>query len=372
MKKLINQWTLGPTLASNSDKALLQNFTNTIIDRGADGWRMWYSKYKLAEKEYNFGYMDLTHDFKVVHNVLAEITDKPGADGLKILDIPSHWNIVQPVYIRLPDGRERLYFWGHGSEGVCRYEIAESTDGVNFFVKAWRRPTLYHPNDRAITRDSLKHKSLTIYCHCMHRDPDPKEPEASEDMLMNDATNVYLLPNGTFELYSADVVELPKDAPEPHQKDPVIRFVQRRTSADGIHWSKSQRVVFRDDRDPFDLQFYYLAMNCRPNGNRIGFLGHYRSDPGTMDIECCFSKDGIDWKRTRIPDFPREKGIASVYASSAMIEKDGLYYLFYSAFNHTHHGDIDPESKESKLMSWLRVATIPVSVLDEYIEDALR
>lgn len=370
MDELMNQWTLGPVIAVNSDEAMIQNFTNTIIDMGSDGWRMWYSK--CTSTEYHFGYMDMTVDFKVTRNVLAEITDTPGTSGLKIIGIPSHWNIIQPVYIRLPDGRERLYFWGHGSEGVCRYEIAESTDGINYYVEDWRRPTLYHPNDRAITRDSLKHSSLTIYCHCMHKDPDPNEPEASEDMLMNDATNVYLMPDGTFELYSADVKELPKDAPEPHQKDPVIRFVQHRTSADGIHWSKSRQVFFRDEKDPFDLQFYYMARNRLHNGNRIGFLGHYRSDPGTMDIECCFSKDGIDWKRTRIPNFPREKGIASVYASHGMIEKDGLYYLFYSAFNYTHHGIVDSESPYDQKHSWLKVATIPVKTLDAYVENALK
>lgn len=363
MKDFIHQWSVKPNLiGTDTGSDNIQSFTSTVLHQPNGNWRIWYSRYTLKphDKGYTFGYMDFSPDFQLLHDTVKQITAKPGKRGLNILGVPPHWNLIQPVYLKLADGRERLYFWAHGSEGICRYLAADSSDGINYIVEDWHRPTLYHPNDRAISRQSLKHKELTIYCNAAHQEQDPNEPEASENMLMNDATNVYRMPCGSFELYSADVIELPKDAPEPRQKDPVIRTIQRRTSADGIHWSPPQRILIRDEQDPFDLQFYYLSMTCSPNG-RIGILGHYRSDPGTMDIEFCFSQDGIHWDRDRKPGFPRIKGMESVYAPHDMIQVDDQYYLFYTGYNHTHHGIVNPGTPPDMPSSWIGLATIPTA-----------
>ncbi len=262
MKNLINQWNIRPNIANGDETTSIQSFTSTSLRLDDGTWRIWYSKYDtgVSVGHYGFGYMDYSPDFKLLSDKAMRIVEKPEKSGLNIIGVPSYWNLIQPVFLKLPDGRERIYFWAHGSEGICRYLVADSTDGVNFIVNDWHRPTLYHPNDRAVSRDLLRSKSLSIYCHSAHRDLSPDEPAASGDMLMNDATNVYVMPDGTFELYSADVIELPKDAPEPRQKDPIIRVIQRRTSADGIHWSAPQRILIRDEKDPFDLQFYYLSV----------------------------------------------------------------------------------------------------------------
>ena len=362
MENLINQWNIRQNIVDGNEERSIQSFTSTSLHLDDGSWRIWYSKYDtgVSVGHYGFGYMDFSHDFKLQRDTFMRIVEKPAQSGLNIIGVPPHWNLIQPVYLKLSDGRERIYFWAHGSEGVCRYIVADSTDGVNFIVEDWHRPTLYHPNDRAVSRELLRSKSLAIYCHEAHRDLSPDEPAATGDMLMNDATNVYVMPDGTFELYSADVIELLKDLPEPHQKDPIIRIIQRRTSADGIHWSAPQQILIRDEKDPFDLQFYYLSVTYTQNA-RIGILGHYRSDPGTQDIEFCFSQDGIHWDRQRKPGFPRWKGVEGVYAPHDMVQAGDLYYLFYSGYSQTHHGVVSPDAPPDMPRSWIGLATIPVS-----------
>ena len=364
METPIGRWEIKPHIAFGEDGLFIQSFTNRIIHRPDGSWRIWYTLFSrtVGDKRCIFGYRDFSHDFKVRKDTRMKIADRPEKDGLNIIGVPHHWRLVQPVHLDLPDGRERLYFWAHGSEGICRFLVADSTDGSNFVVDDWRRPTLYHPNDRAISRQALKHKALTAYCHAGHKDLDPNEPEASEDMLMNDATNVYVLPDGTFELYSADVVELPADAPEPRQKDDVIRFIQRRTSADGICWSPPRRILFRDEKDPYDLQFYYLSVTHAPE-KLVGILGHYRSDPGTMDMEFCSSLDGISWSRQRVPGFPRLKAVESVYAPHSMIRVEDQYYLFYTGYNQNHHRVTSPDAYPGMPHSWIGLAVIPVRYL---------
>lgn len=363
MKDLINQWHLRKTVVSGNKEREIQSFTSTIVPQSDNGWRIWYSWYITVEKTCGFGYIDVSPDFQVIRDTPMRITRKPEKQGLNILGVPAHWNLVHPVYLKLPDGRERLYFWAHGSEGICRYMVADSSDGINFTVEDWRRPCLYHPNDRGISRQSLKHHNLTIYCHATHMPQDPSEPEASEDMLMNDATNVYLMSDGNFELYSAEVIALPENAPEPHQKDPIIRLIQRRTSDDGIHWSSPQRILIRDEKDPFDLQFYYLSVTYTQKG-RIGILGYYRSDSGTMDMEFCYSQDGVHWERERKAGFPRLKGVESVYAPHDMVKVNDQYYLFYTGYNHTHHKVVSLDAEPDMPGSWIGIATIPVKVFE--------
>ena len=365
MKELAAKWQLGATVAKSSPGEYLQSFTSCTTHDDAKGtWRVWYSRYSQDETFLRFGYLDLADDFRTLRDTPLRMAERPAADGLNILGVPPHWNLVQPVHLTLPDGRERLYFWAHcPAEGIQRFLVADSDDGVNFAVEDWHRPALYHPNDRAISREALMARGLSLYCHNGHRLPAPDEPEATPEMLMNDATNVYLLPDGTFELYSAEVIPLPPDAPEPRQKDPLVRQIQRRTSQDGIRWSAPQHIIVRDANDPYDLQFYYLAVTHTPQG-RLGILGHYRSDPGTMDMEFCRSQDGIHWQRERTPGFPRPKGVEMVEAPHALVRVGNLYYNFYSGYSQNHHGAVSPNASPDMPPSWIGVATIPADAME--------
>ncbi len=363
---LQRQWKLGPVLLRNGEDYDVQAFTCTATRR-ADGWRVWYSRCNEENgNKYTFGYLDFDPDFTLRHDTLLRRTDRPERDGLNLLGLPPHLQVVQPVHLNLPDGRERLYFWAHtATNDVKRYLAADSDDGINFPVQDWRRPVLYHPGDRAVPLEMLKQLGLWLYVRPAECPLDPGEPRATADMLMNDATNVYVLPDGTFELYSAEVMMCP-DGPEPHQKDPVLRFIQRRTSDDGLHWSPPQRILIRDEQDSYDLQFYYLAVTFAARG-RLGILGHYRSDPGTADLEFCTSRDGIHWQRQRLPGFPREKGVDGIYAPHDLVRDGDDYYLFYTADSYNHHGVPNPDAPPDMPRTCIRVATIPVDVLDSLL-----
>ncbi len=108
-------------------------------------------------------------------------------------------------------------------------------------------------------------------------------------------------------MYSVGLIDVPKNDPRyfAHDNAPgLIRVIDRRTSEDGLHWSDRKRVLVPDEADPTDQQFYYLAVTHTERG-RVGMLGHYRVEAQTMDLEWCFSKDGITWERpVGRPGFP--------------------------------------------------------------------
>ena len=268
--------------------------------------------------------------------------------------------MIQPVFLTLPNGRERIYFWAHGSEGICRYLAADSDDKINYTVRDFHHPCLYHPNDRAATEHLLKRARLDLYFRKGRPKASPDEPEANEHLLANDATNVYILPDGSFELYSAVVIPIDRQHRGFAPNDPsagLFRVIQRRTSADGINWSHEQRILEPDLQDPADLQFYYLAVTHSPLG-RIGTLGYYQADSGKVDIEFCFSQDGITWHRPcRGAGIKPAPGIISMYAPHAMVEKNGLYHLFHTSYNFSHHGKLGPNSGEHK-KSYIAASTI--------------
>ena len=120
---------------------------------------------------------------------------------------------------------------------------------------------------------------------------------ATAALLSNDATNVYQLPDGTFEMYSVALVQVEKDDPRYAPQDNLkgyMRVIDRYTSADGLTWGNRKRVITPDADDPIDQQFYYLSVTYTDQG-RLGLLGSYSLDAQAIDIEPCYSDDGITW-----------------------------------------------------------------------------
>lgn len=361
-----SKWKNGTVVLQSEKEEMIQTFTSPAIPMGNNAWRVWYSVHN--KKAYRFGYADgeFGERFKKTE---ARISGRKSSRGLNIIGIPKHWNLVQPVYIAMPGGTERIYFWAHAADGICRYLVAESDDGTNFLANNIHRPCLYHPNDRAVTSTTLKNRSLTIYCHDGRKNPLPDEPEAPADMLANDATNVYLLPDGTFELYSAEVIPVGENDRGYVAHAPcagLLRIIQRRTSSDGIDWSPGRHIMKPDLNDPEDLQFYYLSVTHTPRG-RIGTLGYYRVGSGVMEMEFCFSKNGSDWRRPcRGAGIRRRPGIESIYAPHSMIEKNGQYYLFHTSYNYTHHGALGRHSGIEK-KSMVAVSTIEAEAFEPFL-----
>jgi hypothetical protein len=236
-----------------------------------------------------------------------------------------------------------------------RFLCACSEDGLSYEVIDPHRPCFWHYNDRAANTEVLGPAGLTFSSGAVYKKPD-FEPESTPGMLCNDATNLYLLPDGTFEMFTVVIYPVPEDDLRYIAHDNAagwIRVIERRTSLDGINWSRGQRVIEPDKGDPADLQFYYLAVNHLPEG-RVGMLGRYLVADQTMDIEWCFSKDGITWNRSaRDAWLPRSPELLGVYAPHSMVWHNEHWHMFYTGCNYNHNLS---ECTGSKLISDIRLA----------------
>lgn len=319
----------------------IQDFTCHIEPLDGGRWRIWYSGGE-SRKQFSIGYAEGRpgEPFRKVRARYA--TGEPDDAPLSIGNLPEGWNPVQPVAMRLKNGRYRVYFWAHG-EGILRYLAAESDDGRRYRVLDPLRPVLYHPNDRAA--QGIPSLDGVVLVRKRAKDRPAGEPEADPRLMSNDATNVYQLPDGSFEMYSVGLTSVPKGDPAymAHDNAPgLLRVIDRYTSEDGLRFTTRERVIQRDAGDPVDQQFYYLAVTYTKAG-RVGMLGHYRVQAQTMDIEWCFSRDGKKWERpVRGAWLPRgdksQPDSYGVYAPAHLLERDGKWHLFYTAVNSAHNG----------------------------------
>ena len=317
----------------------IENFTSPPEPLANGRWRLWYS---ARGKKFLIAYAEGTPG-SPLKKVPAQCTPgEPGDGPFAIGHLPDKWNPVQVVHIHLKNGKHRIYFWAHG-RGIARFLAADSDDGKRYTVINPLRPVLYHPHDRAA------HGVASPDGAMLHNKPSPDrpadEPLAVSRLISNDATNIYQLADGSFEMYSVALVPVPKGDPAymAHDNAPgLLRVIDRYTSGDGLHFEERKRVIQRDARDPVDQQFYYLAVTYTPKG-RVGMLGHYRCQAQTMDLEWCFSPDGLTWHRPhRSAWLPRgdEKQPDSygIYAPSFLVQGSGKWHLFYNAVNSAHNG----------------------------------
>lgn len=319
-----------------------QNFTSPAepIDNGQ--WRIWYSAGISSPKSFTLAYAEAGPEGGMIKKVpMQRSTGRAPDTPFGLGNLPDGWNPTQVVHIRMRNGRHRIYFWAHGPE-ILRYLAADSEDGRRYRVLDPLRPVLYHPNDRA-ARGVPSPDGVLLSKRPASRPSD--EPPAPAHLISNDATNVYQLADGTFEMYSVALFPVPKSDPAyiAHDNAPgLLRFVDRYTSEDGLRFETRQRVIQRDERDPTDQQFYYLSVTHTPKG-RVGMLGHYRVEAQTMDLEWCFSRDGLTWdRRNRTAWLPRgdrsQPDSYGIYAPSYLVHRDGRYHLFYTAVNSAHNG----------------------------------
>jgi hypothetical protein len=317
----------------------VQNFTSPAEPLDGGRWRFWYSP---CGKKYTIAYAEGAPGSPLKKFPAQCTPGEPGEGPFAIGHLPDQWRPVQVVHIHLKNGKHRIYFWAHG-RGIIRFLAADSDDGRSYKVVNPLRPVLYHPHDRAA------HGIASPDGVMLHKKPSPDrpadEPQAVPRLISNDATNIYQLPDGSFEMYSVALVSVPKDDPAymAHDNAPgLLRVIDRYTSADGLHFEERSRVIQRDARDPVDQQFYYLATTHTGRG-RVGMLGHYRCQAQTMDLEWCFSPDGLTWHRPRRSAWlPRgdEKQPDSygIYAPSFLVQRGGQWHLFYTGVNTAHNG----------------------------------
>lgn len=317
----------------------IQNFTSPPEPLDGNKWRLWYSYY--PKNDYGIAYAE-GEPGGPMKKVRARCTPgKPEDTPFSVGNLPEKWKPVQVVHVRLKNGKHRIYFWVHGPK-IVRYLAADSDDGHRYTVIDPLRPVLYHISDRAAWGVPSPDGAMAHTEKAKDRPAD--EPLALSKLLSNDATNVYQMPDGTFEMYSVGLVRVPKEDPAymPHDNAPGwIRLVDRYTSEDGLHFENRKRIIVRDAKDPIDQQFYYLSMTLTPKG-RVGMLGHYRLQAQTMDLEWCFSRDGVTWDRPlRQAWLPRgdqsQADSYGIYSGSGLVQKGGKWHLFYTGVNDAHN-----------------------------------
>jgi hypothetical protein len=318
----------------------VQNFTTRAEPLRDGAWRIWYSV-SGSRDSYAIAFAEGVPGSRMTKTKAVLSSGEPADAALAIGNLPERWNPVQPVHLQLKNGKHRLYFWAHGPQ-IARYLVAESEDGRRYRVIDPMRPVLYHPNDRAAF--GVESPDGVLYRSGKSADRPAEEPLARGELISNDATNLYQLPDGSFEMYSVALVRVPKTDPAYIAEDNapgLLRVIDRYTSADGLHFGDRQRVIQRDAGDPVDQQFYYLSVTHTPKG-RVGMLGHYRCRAQTMDLEWCFSEDGTNWHRpTRTACLPRgnppEPDCYGIYAGSQLVHHDGRWHLFYTGVNSSHN-----------------------------------
>jgi hypothetical protein len=148
-----------------------------------------------------------------------------------------------------------------------------------------------------------------------------------------------------FKVTVANPNPAPDDQPKAHTH---LRQFARFESADGIEWGEPSWMLTRDDEDaeldPY-LQFYGVSVH--PVGDfYVGFPWLYYCNEGTFDIGLAYSTDSVHWVRPWRDQYvlPRDAEGAwdsggQMMTSAHLIEKDGLWWLYYSGCPYPHKDD---------------------------------
>jgi hypothetical protein len=241
--------------------------------------------------------------------------------------------VAQPQVLRLAEDRWRMYYWHH-QHGWGRvpylYTIAESADGLRWHVPDYSRPAL---NSHWMGDQSALSETERL---------------AEKGRRTNDANFVYLNPHlGCYEQFSQWFLEARLDRRVAQDNCPDFnRMIQRRVSADGLSWSAPELVLQADSRDPWDQQFYALAVQYHEDW-LIGSLGHYRVESAqqTTDLALAFSRDGRHWERLLRGGFiPRDAGgrdAEAIYAPNSWIDLGEQWLCLYTGEANKHNQPID-------------------------------
>ncbi len=351
----------------SSDMEHVSCFAGSVVPIDGGSWRMYYSCTQRRPLAFGIAVAESGDGIHWTKPRLGQMLwEGNDTNRLVMEDLHDTANIVQPVVLQLPDGRWRMYFWYHRhDQGMIRYLIAESEDGLQFRTVGIDRPAILHPADREVGQHG-KTAGLTAASDREPADANRSfDPMQAKRLRSNDATYVYYDDaKNEFEMYS---VWLLPNGPETHRHVPhdnapsALRTIHRRVSDDGLSWSAPELVMVPDADDPLDMQFYYLAVH-RQSDWRIGFLGHYRCWAQTMDIELCFSRDGRHWDRPLrggwVPrDPPPQRGCMSAYATNDLIDLGDRWLMLYTAGNMKHNDEL-PEGVKRR-WSGVMGATVP-------------
>lgn len=335
---------LGPVLRPDSPgdgRGVSTAMGGSIVSLEDKRLRIYYTGYTSAEPAQGICVAESSNGLLWEKPKLGQVViGGESTNRLNIEGTPAGSYAVQPVVLQLSDGRLRLYFWFHSrSPRMIRYLCAESTDGLRWKIINFDRPCVIHPGEQGLGGFDAA--------------PEAFQKAGSRDrgaflalrrIRTNDATTVYELPGGGFEMFSVWPLPNPPGTGRriDHDNAPgMLRVIHRRTSEDGLAWSDPELLIVPDERDPLDQQFYYLSQQ-RLDDLRIGFLGHYRVAEQTMDVEFTYSRDGHHWRRPlRGAWLPRGPAGAPdsemVYMPVSLLEQGPHWLGIYTGTDYLHN-----------------------------------
>jgi hypothetical protein len=337
-----------------------QSFAGTLIDNGQGGYYLYYYTVRIPDFAFE---IHLAVSSDGLHWEKPHLGQVRAADGretniIRIEGLPEGTHPIQPIVHRLEDGSWRMYFWLHGNYMggyLCRYAVAVSRDGLKWTCPGINKACVFHPQDVSMP-DFDWTRGLVV--NAVKKDSQaPKiEYETALRKRSNDATFVVRNPQtGEWEMYSVWLTNVPPTHPRycAHDNAPgAIRTIHRRTSQDGFEWSDPQLIIVPDENDPIDQQFYHLSVLFE-GMTRIGFLGNYRLDEQTQDLEICFSRDGMHWNRPLRGGWVQRGGpgafdSASIYPTQGFI-RQGEHLLIPYWANDMHHNYFVKKEYEQRL-----------------------
>jgi len=258
-------------------------------------------------------------------------------------NLPGDQSSLAPTSVlRLADGRWRMYLWKH-REGHLRLIVAESDDGLRWRVLDLEKPVLYHPHDGGLWKLA---EGLAVH-EAVKVEMPQEEVMRRKRLWTNDSLGIYYNEQiGRFECYGVWLhPAIPDRRVDVDNAPGVHRLIYRRFSEDGIEWSDPELIIRPDERDPWDLQFYFLGVQWYEDF-MIGSLGYYRVEDGqqSMDTDLCFSRDGYRWDRPLrggwIPRSEEGSGMMDtkgIYAGDRWIDRGDRWLILY-------HGTPEPHN----------------------------
>lgn len=324
------------------------SFCSTILRCDSGSLRLYYTYHSTDHSQMRIAVAESDDGLEWEKAPLGQETiDGQATNRLVFAGLPREGQarVGQPQVLRTREGGWRMYFWKHGN-GHLRYTVAESNDGLAWTVPDIDAPVLYHPGDAEVRARWTR--GLDV------EDTTAGEPVGgnarARALLTNDATHVYYNEQlDRYECYSVWLTpSIPERRVEADNAPGVLRLIQRRLSDDGLQWSAPELVLAPDGKDPWDQQFYHLAVQWHRDW-LIGSLGNYRVEDGqqTQDLELVFSRDGRSWERPLrggfIPRDPEARDSMGVYPPCAWIERDGGWLCLYTgtARRHNEHAKTD-------------------------------
>jgi hypothetical protein len=343
---------LGPVLVGEGawGEAHVATFCSSIVRLDDGRYRMYYTATSTDRSEMWIAVAESADGLSWHKPPLGQhAVDGQPTNRIVFQGLEDQHAVVQPQVLRLPDGRWRIYFWRHAPRNL-RYLVAHSEDGLRWHLDDPPCTALVHPNvlgPESATDGWTPGRQL--------RGAIGEDPWQLKALRTNDASYVYYNAScDRYEVYAPWLVPaVPDRRVEADNAPGWHRYIHRRVSDDGLHWSAPELILVPDARDPWDLQFYYLAVQWHEDW-MIGSLGHYRveAEQQTQDLALTFSRDGRTWHRPLRGGFiPRQAAAVptpgaladptpdamGVYAPNAWIDEGETWLCLYSGTHLPHN-----------------------------------